>query len=478
MNNSQHDHDEQNQLRQTTSAFLDGLLSEEDRQKFLASLESNEAARSIFLEMMNTDSLLQWEQGKTEPVPDFLSVTGEIKSTITNIDPDTASARRQLAIMRYALGVTLAMCICLVALLLFESNSGSQAVAQLDSSDGVPAAMIMEEQNAIWEQTEWTQDVSKPLVPGWLKLKSGDALIDFLSGTTVALQGPSELGLNANNRAYLKSGRIAIVGTSRARDFTLRTENLTILSRSAQFGLIVNPNEQSELHVFEGSVAVSLSQSQPDKNFTQDQRSTSFESIKIEAGQSIVFDRSGQEVTRQMADPSLFPSRNQFSVADPPGDIPSINFANHQIQPYSFQDGQYELPTDFQLIEQGNGLRLWGNAWKIIEINREITPDTVMEFDFRCTHEGQIHGFGFDSDNHYDANKNYVFQIYGYEVRPGIGQQFNTYSGTDWKRFRIRVGRYHVGKQRYLYFLADEDVIAGAESLFRNVRIYEAPSHH
>lgn len=474
MNTNPHEHETQKDPQQTISAFLDGLLTEEEKQNFLASLESDESIRDLFLEMMNTDSLLQWEHGQTEPLPDILTLASPIKHPITNIDPGAVSARKQLAVMRYALALTVAICVCLVGLLVMDSNS-TQAIAQFDSNDGVPAAMIIEEQNAIWEQTEWTQDVSKPLVPGWLKLKSGRALIDFLGGTTIALEGPAELGINANNRAFLKSGRLAVVGTSRAHKFTLTTENLTILSKSANFGLIENPDEQAELHVFEGSVTVSLSQAQPDADVTQNQVPSPVDSIKIEAGESIVFDHSGQEIARQLADQSAFPTRNQFSVADPPGDIPAIDFTEYQIKPYSFQDGQYELPTDYQLIEQGKGIRLWGNAWKIIEINREITPNTVIEFDFRCAHEGQIHGFGFDSDNHYD-DQNYVFQIYGYEARPGIGQQFNTYTGTDWKRFRIRVGRYHVGKQRYLYFLADEDVIARAESQFRNVRIYEVPA--
>jgi len=38
------------------------------------------------------------------------------------------------------------------------------------------------------------------------------------------------------------------------------------------------------------------------------------------------------------------------------------------------------------------------------------------------------------------------------------------------------VGRYLTGNYRYLHFIADEDVIARAESQFRNVRIYEAPT--
>lgn len=463
-----------NNTQEIISAFLDGVLTDEENQNFLKRLETDEAARELYLEMMNTDSLLLWEQGQTEPLPELFCLTPESETNTPRVDPGVASARKQLTMMRYALGTTVVACLFLMVLLLMDSTP-ARAVTRLDSSDGVPAAMIIEEHRPVWEQTEWTQDVSKPLVPGWLNLKSGRALIDFLSGTTIALEGPAELGINSDNRAYLKSGRLAVVGSSRDHVFTLTTANLTLLSQKANFGLSVNTDEQTELHVFTGSVSITHSQEKPDAEINQDQTPETTDELVVTAGQAIVFDSTGQEVTRKLANQSEFPARDQFAVADPPGDIPAINFASHKIEPYSFQDGQYELPTNYQLIEQGKGIRLWGNAWKTLEVNTEITPNTVIEFDFRSLHQGQIHGFGFDIDKKYDKG-NQVFQIYGYEAWSHIGQQFNTYSGNDWKRFRIRVGRYLTGKYRYLHFIADEDVIARAESQFRNVRIYEAPT--
>lgn len=472
MNQNSHPEREQKEPEEIISAFLDGLLTDEESQDFLKRLESDEATRELYLEMMNLDSLLQWEQGQTEPLPEELCVPETISHTEPASDLKAASARKQLTATRYALAATLAVCLFLTLLLVMESHP-TQAVAHIDSSDGVPAAMVIEEHDAVWDRNEWTQDVRKPLVPGWLKLKSGRALIDFLGGTTIALEGPAELGLNSDSRAYLKSGRLAVVGTARNNDFTLTTANLTMVSKSANFGLAVNPDNETELHVFEGSVQVSQSLSRPDEDIAQEQ--VPGKPILVKAGEAIVFNSLGQEQNHLLADRNSFPARSEFSVADPPGDIPAIDFAAHQILPYSFQDGQYELPTDYQVIEQGQGIRLWGNAWKSIEVNQEITPDTVIEFDFRSSHQGQIHGFGFEKDTKYDK-ENYTFQIYGYEAWSHIGQQFNTYSGTGWKRFRIRVGRYLTGKYRYLHFIADEDVIARAESQFRNVRIYEAPT--
>ncbi|QDT88659.1 anti-sigma factor family protein [Gimesia algae] len=474
MNQKPNPEETQNKTQEIISAFLDGVLTDEENQNFLKRLETDEKARKLYLEMMNTDSFLQWEQGQTDPLSELFCLPPKGETIPPRIDPGIVSARKQLTVMRYALATTVVACLFLTVLLLMDGTP-ARAVTRLDSSDGVPAAMIIEEHQPVWERTEWTQDVSQPLVPGWLKLKSGRALIDFLSGTTIALEGPAELGINSDNRAYLKSGRLAVVGSTRDHEFTLTTANLTLLSQSANFGLSVNDDEQTELHVFSGSVSITQSQKKPDAEIKQEQTPETTDELVVAAGQAIVFDSTGQEVTRQLADQGAFPTRDQFSVADPPGEIPAIDFAAHKIEPYSFQDGQYELPTDYQLIEQGKGIRLWGNAWKTLDVNTEITPNTVIEFDFRSLHQGQIHGFGFDHDKKYGKG-NHVFQIYGYEAWSHIGQQFNTYTGTGWKRFRIRVGRYLTGKYRYLHFIADEDVIARAESQFRNVRIYEAPT--
>jgi hypothetical protein len=122
-------------------------------------------------------------------------------------------------------------------------------------------------------------------------------------------------------------------------------------------------------------------------------------------------------------------------------------------------------------LDGGRTLHLSGNAWKMVEVDADITPDTIIEFEFRSPREGQIHGFGLDNDDTYSSAEP-IFQIYGYEARRDIGQQFNDYSGDGWRLYRFPVGRYLTGPRRYLYFAADEDVTGEAESFFRNVRIY------
>ena len=161
------------------------------------------------------------------------------------------------------------------------------------------------------------------------------------------------------------------------------------------------------------------------------------------------------------------------TAGTPTGEVVQIDFVKQPPRSYGYQDGQFDLPSHVE-VQNANTLRLWGNAWKMVEVNTKITRDTVIEFEFRSPRQGQIHGLGFDNDDQYKSQPQPIFQFYGYEARQDIGQQFNDYSGSDWRKYRLRVGRYLTGLQKYLYFAADEDVTGDCESLFRNVRIYEA----
>ncbi len=59
----------------------------------------------------------------------------------------------------------------------------------------------------------------------------------------------------------------------------------------------------------------------------------------------------------------------------------------------------------------GNGeLIIADNAWKSISLNYTVTANTVLEFDFSSTDQGEIHGIGFDNDNNISSNR--TFRVY------------------------------------------------------------------
>lgn len=146
-----------------------------------------------------------------------------------------------------------------------------------------------------------------------------------------------------------------------------------------------------------------------------------------------------------------------------------INFQENQIQSYG--DAQDRNLT-VSIQEDGNILKLLGNGWKKIDLPYTITANTVLSFQFKSTTQGEIHGIGFDVDNQISRDR--TFKLYGTQDW-GI-DAFNTYttSSGDWQTYSIPVGQFYTGEFSYLTFTNDHDVSnPEAESLFRNIRVYE-----
>lgn len=147
-----------------------------------------------------------------------------------------------------------------------------------------------------------------------------------------------------------------------------------------------------------------------------------------------------------------------------------LDLRNHRIDAYGGkQDG-----VGAALVEDnGATLHLVGNTWKKIDLPYTITPDTVLEFDFSSTSQGDIHGIGLDDNLTITASR--TFRLFGRQ-NWGLGA-FDTYTAAaGMKHYVIPVGKYYTGPAAYLFFTNDHDVQnPAAESRFRNVRLYEAP---
>ncbi|MBN2257744.1 MAG: hypothetical protein JW704_07960, partial [Anaerolineaceae bacterium] len=123
--------------------------------------------------------------------------------------------------------------------------------------------------------------------------------------------------------------------------------------------------------------------------------------------------------------------------------------------------------------DEGKTLHLTGNAWKSMSVNYNLTPNTVIEFDFKSDAQGEVHGVGFDTDRVLEEPR--TFNLYGTQTY-GI-EDYKNYepSVSDWKHFIIPVGRYYTGFNINVYFGNDHDDVTPptAASYFSNVQIYE-----
>lgn len=173
----------------------------------------------------------------------------------------------------------------------------------------------------------------------------------------------------------------------------------------------------------------------------------------------------------------IFDNTYDFEFCVDLGDDPEseeckyVNFynENNTIKSYGFsQDrGSATILDSFTV-------KLENNAWKYIDFEYEVTDNTIIEFEFKSTREGEIHGIGLDYTLQIDPYQ--LIQVYGTQ-RWGI-QTFKNYDEHEqgqWKKYRINLHpTLDKREYPYLFFLSDHDVgFPKGNSYFRNIRVYE-----
>ncbi len=147
-----------------------------------------------------------------------------------------------------------------------------------------------------------------------------------------------------------------------------------------------------------------------------------------------------------------------------------INFNDYTISSYA---GNRDIGT-YTILDGGATLYLQNNALKSIEYNYNVTPNTMVEFEFKSTNKTQVHGFGFDNDLKLSLTR--IFKLFGSMNNNKIINDYAAYSGSSYGTFVIPTGSYYSGSSlKNLFFLVAKKVTPGAgNAYFKNVRVYEA----
>jgi hypothetical protein len=128
------------------------------------------------------------------------------------------------------------------------------------------------------------------------------------------------------------------------------------------------------------------------------------------------------------------------------------------------------------VLGDGTALRLWGNTWKKLPFPYTITADTIVEFDFQSSAQGEIQGVGFSTTGAAESSR--FYKVWGTEAF-GRATPVGAYGPAVGNRvlYAFRPGLHFTGAVNHLVFGNDHDVASpGSESIFANLRIYERPA--
>ncbi len=94
------------------------------------------------------------------------------------------------------------------------------------------------------------------LWPGDYSLKDGTIELAFENGTKVILESPVEFSLKSQDKIYLKFGRLYAQVPPQAVGFAIDTKYSKVVDLGTEFGMMVNVNGDTDLHVYDGKTAL------------------------------------------------------------------------------------------------------------------------------------------------------------------------------------------------------------------------------
>lgn len=247
--------------------YLNGALSEAERQELEHTLLANPAARTAFWQHARQHALLArwgqetWGQRRaSETVQLDESSSTASASTRT---PRTAPKRRRLRTVsfpRWWLTSGTLAAACLLVVLIVGNLARQTPSGQLASEHppAVPGVAVL----AAAVGVEWADPATAPgagsvLAPGLLELKSGAVQVEFYSGARVVVEGPARVRLVSELAATCEHGSLSAYVPPSAHGFSITTPTLTVTDLGTEFGVRVPRSGTSEVHVFTGLVEVS-----------------------------------------------------------------------------------------------------------------------------------------------------------------------------------------------------------------------------
>jgi hypothetical protein len=151
------------------------------------------------------------------------------------------------------------------------------------------------------------------------------------------------------------------------------------------------------------------------------------------------------------------------------------------------------------ILDGGRTIKLFGNQWRFLNYSYDITPETMITFEFKSTAEGDIHGIGLEQeDTGQDSNR--IIRLYGTQdwgidiSESSITSEPYYQQSDDWRRYTIPIGEIYENNDgpfqaTAIAFVMDcdpngpspprsgcksqKDGEATATAYFRNVEVYE-----
>ena len=124
-----------------------------------------------------------------------------------------------------------------------------------EGNDWALVARVTRSIDCRWVTGEkWSRDGAFLTAGQLLELESGLVEIEFSSGASVVLQGPARFITSAPKNSRLDYGKLTAIVPEEAEGFVVRTPGMDVVDLGTEFGVAVETNQKTDVHVFKGVV--------------------------------------------------------------------------------------------------------------------------------------------------------------------------------------------------------------------------------
>ena len=157
-------------------------------------------------------------------------------------------------------------------------------------------------------------------------------------------------------------------------------------------------------------------------------------------------------------------------------------FGDHAPPPHDKDSTNFTvMSTAVHTTGDGAMLHLWGCNWKWMNAAAgmddlyQVTPDTLLEFDFMSDGEqAEVNGVGLAGQTNIDIfvfGPEIFFQIYGTETFSN--QTYRNYPGSGWKHYEIPIGQFTTNRFSGIVIANEADGGQNTSVYYRNLRLVE-----
>ncbi|HBN79350.1 MAG TPA: hypothetical protein DD473_26735 [Planctomycetaceae bacterium] len=272
MNDSERKHSREDyehfEFLETIMRFQDGSLSPAEVQKLEAAICSDPVKRKLFqqvqvrtaaihdlfrLDAFGHSSKLQHEKlDDSESIPISSDETNESFSIPFSSDRSDISVTRKLIFT--SLGFAIASLLIALGLFIRNETRVDTIATQSPSSFPERSRVILagEVRARFFDQSVLATGVGVELSRDYM-LQSGIVKLNFPSGATTIIEGPSIFQVATENCLVLNTGACSVHAPPGAEGFEVITPVTKVIDRGTRFYVNVQDNNEAEVHVLEGA---------------------------------------------------------------------------------------------------------------------------------------------------------------------------------------------------------------------------------